>query len=175
MPPGDEDVARKPRRGRKQPQPDAKPPPPAPPEEVQGAAAAAPAAAAAAATAAAAAAAEADELRAASFVPLPAGPPEPASSGADAAPVDVQGAGVPLTRYERTQVIGIRAEQLARGALAFVDTPVPSADSHAPPVSMYDIAERELAAGKLPFIVVRHMPDGSKQHLRLSRAPGAAA
>ena len=32
-----------------------------------------------------------------------------------------------------------------------------------------EIAERELLAGKLPFIIVRHMPDGTTQHLRLCR------
>ncbi len=122
----------------------------------------------AAAAAAVAVIAEAEEAESA---PLPL-PPASKAAAAVAPPVSVDAGGpigVQLTRYERTQVIGIRAEQLARGALAFVEVPIPDGSANSPHVSMYDIAERELAAGRLPFIVVRHMPDGGTQHLRLCR------
>ena len=95
------------------------------------------------------------------LAPLPT-PLEPSSDGPTSV-VNVEATGVPLTRYERTHVIGIRAEQLARGALAFVEVPSDTERSF----SLYEIAERELAAGKLPFIVVRHMPDNSTKNLRL--------
>ena len=67
-----------------------------------------------------------------------------------------------LTRYEKTKVIGTRAEQIARGAPVFIG------DVLDEDMSFYDIAERELAEGKLPFIVARTMPDGSVSHMRLS-------
>lgn len=70
-----------------------------------------------------------------------------------------------LTKYERTQVIGMRAEQLARGAQAFVDAPAAVAASSD---VFYEIAERELDARRLPFIVVRTMPDGKTERIRIS-------
>ena len=89
-----------------------------------------------------------------------------ADVGRDAAADDAQSAPTSvvaqLTRYELTKVIGTRAEQIARGAQVFIGD-VPDND-----MSFYDIAERELAEGKLPFIVARTMPDGNVIHLRLS-------
>ena len=70
-----------------------------------------------------------------------------------------------LTKYERAKVIGVRAEQLARGAQCFVD-----ADASGAPFDAHELAERELAARAIPFVVVRHMPDGSTQHLRIEDA-----
>lgn len=55
-----------------------------------------------------------------------------------------------LTKYERIKVVGVRAEQLSRGAEPFV--PVPDKDPNFDPCI---IAERELDQGVLPFIVVR--------------------
>ncbi len=73
-----------------------------------------------------------------------------------------------LTKYERTQVIGMRAEQLARGAQPFVDVTAADATSGVGGASVYyDIAERELEAHRLPFIVVRKMPDGKSERLRI--------
>lgn len=69
-----------------------------------------------------------------------------------------------LTKYERAKVVGVRAEQLARGAQCFVDI-----DPDAP-FDAYELAERELAARVIPLVVVRHMPDGSTQHLRIEDA-----
>jgi DNA-directed RNA polymerase subunit K/omega len=66
-----------------------------------------------------------------------------------------------LTKYERTHVIGIRAEQLARGAQAFVDLPPPVHGMSANSV-YFSIAERELDEHRLPFLIVRKMPDGSE-------------
>lgn len=64
-----------------------------------------------------------------------------------------------LTKYERTKIIGIRAEQLARGAQPFVDI------DPGEPFDACEVAERELNSRLLPFVVVRHLPDGKAVHL----------
>jgi DNA-directed RNA polymerase subunit K/omega len=69
-----------------------------------------------------------------------------------------------LTKYELTKVIGMRAEQLARGAEPLVNVDAFEAFD---PIS---IAERELAARKLPFIVQRLLPDGKVETLNLEHA-----
>jgi DNA-directed RNA polymerase subunit K/omega len=72
-----------------------------------------------------------------------------------------------LTKYERVHVIGLRAEQLARGMQAFVTLPQPVHGASAVDL-FYDIAERELNAKRLPFIVVRQLLDGTSLHIRTS-------
>lgn len=60
---------------------------------------------------------------------------------------------VKLTKFECVRLVGQRAEYLARGAPAMVDT-----------TGMTDalaIAEKELAAKKIPLTVRRIYPDGS--------------
>jgi DNA-directed RNA polymerase subunit K/omega len=69
-----------------------------------------------------------------------------------------------LTKYERCALVGLRAEQLARGAQPFVD--VPPAEPGQPSLGPCEIAERELDARRLPMIVVRHMPDGKRELMR---------
>lgn len=68
-----------------------------------------------------------------------------------------------LTKYEKTKVIALRAEQLARGAQPFVEFEAGEA------FDPYEVALRELEARRLPFVIVRHLPDGSKEHLRIDR------
>jgi DNA-directed RNA polymerase subunit K/omega len=68
----------------------------------------------------------------------------------------------PLTKYERIQVIGVRSEQLARGSHPFVEPNSERAESP------YEIAERELKSLRLPMIVMRTLPDGKPQYIRLS-------
>jgi len=72
-----------------------------------------------------------------------------------------------LTKYERTHVIGLRAEQLARGAQAFVDVEATSSSTVDSDI-FYNIAERELDQKKLPFIVVRQLVNGAQQKIRLA-------
>lgn len=67
---------------------------------------------------------------------------------------------VPMTKYEHAKIIGLRAEQIARGAQIFVSDEGERFD----PIA---IALRELNAGVLPFIVVRKLPDGTEEHRRL--------
>lgn len=58
-----------------------------------------------------------------------------------------------LTKYERAKVIGMRMEQLARGAPPFVpDVPETA--------TVRDIAMMELRAGRLPFVLQRTLPGG---------------
>jgi DNA-directed RNA polymerase I, II, and III subunit RPABC2 len=65
-----------------------------------------------------------------------------------------------LTQYEKTRVLGFRANQLAQGAPPFV---------HVQPHILHtlDIARQELAEKKLPFIIKRPMPDGTFEYWRL--------
>lgn len=64
-----------------------------------------------------------------------------------------------LTKYERARVIGTRATQISNGAEPMVDT-----------TDMMDpvkIAEKELLEKKLPIEVVRPLPNGKKQKIKL--------
>ena len=65
-----------------------------------------------------------------------------------------------MTRYELIKVIASRVEQITTGAPYSIapdedDTPV-------------DIAIKELEQGKLPMMIERTLPDGSKEELRLA-------
>lgn len=58
------------------------------------------------------------------------------------------------TKYERTKMIGMRLEQIARGAAPLVDVE--------PGMSIREIVMREVEERKLPFKVVRTMPNGEQ-------------
>ena len=66
-----------------------------------------------------------------------------------------------LTVYEKTKILGFRANQLAQGAPPYVDVP-----THV--TNTLDIAKLELEQRRLPFILKRPMPDGSFEYWRLS-------
>ena len=66
-----------------------------------------------------------------------------------------------LTKYERAKIIGTRAEQLQRNAEAFV--PLEEGVRFDP----YEVAMQELLARRLPFVLVRHLPDGKTERLHL--------
>ena len=66
-----------------------------------------------------------------------------------------------LTLYERTKVIGFRANQLSQRVKPYIDIP-----EYVTNVS--EIARLELEARRLPFIIRRPMPDGSFEYWRLS-------
>ena len=63
-----------------------------------------------------------------------------------------------LTRYELTQAIGVRAEQLARGAPPLVEV-----DANA---TVYEIALKEYETKRLPFQIARTMPDGKVIYIK---------
>jgi len=66
-----------------------------------------------------------------------------------------------LTQYERTKILGMRANQLSQGARPYVDVPEYMTD-------VSEIARLELKERRLPFLVRRPMPDGSHEYWRLS-------
>lgn len=66
-----------------------------------------------------------------------------------------------LTLYEKTKIIGLRANQLSKGARPYI--PVPDHIS-----SVRDIARMELEQKRLPFIVKRPLPNGTYEYWRLS-------
>jgi DNA-directed RNA polymerase I, II, and III subunit RPABC2 len=66
-----------------------------------------------------------------------------------------------LTLYEKTKVIALRAAQLARGALPFIEVPEYLTD-------VYEIARAELEAKRLPYILKRPLPDGTFEYWRLA-------
>ena len=61
-----------------------------------------------------------------------------------------------LTKYEKTKIIGMRMEQLARSAMPYVD--VKGA------FDPYDIAMRELEDRVIPFMICRTLPNGDKEY-----------
>lgn len=65
-----------------------------------------------------------------------------------------------LSKYERVKIIGLRAEQLQRGGAPYVEFDAKNFD----PI---DIANKELEARKLPFMVCRTLANGEKEYWRL--------
>jgi DNA-directed RNA polymerase subunit K/omega len=66
-----------------------------------------------------------------------------------------------LTQYERTKIIGMRANQLSQGARPYIQVPDYVTD-------VSEISRLELHARRLPFIIRRSMPDGTHEYWRLS-------
>jgi len=66
-----------------------------------------------------------------------------------------------LTNYERTKIIGLRANQLSKGAVPYIVIPKHVTD-------VRDIARMELEQKRLPFIIKRPLPNGSYEYWRLS-------
>lgn len=65
-----------------------------------------------------------------------------------------------MTRFERAKIVGMRLEQLARGAPTLVDT----SKCH----SIRDVVLKELDEKKLPFIIIRSLPNGKKEYWRVA-------
>ena len=79
-----------------------------------------------------------------------------------------------LTKYERTKIIGWRAEMLARGAPPLLSRGDGGGGGGADldlraALSPVDVARRELESGSLPFLVRRVMPDGTTKTLKLEK------
>jgi len=87
-------------------------------------------------------------------LPLSAYPPEKG--------LDKNHKSVPyLTLFEKTKLIGFRANQLAQGARPLVDVPKHVTD-------VLDIARLELEQKRMPYILKRGMPDGTFEYWRLT-------
>jgi len=65
-----------------------------------------------------------------------------------------------LTKYEKTRVIGQRAKQIDMGASIFIEVDSKIIDG-------YVIAEMELMARKIPFIIRRPIPGGGSEYWNL--------
>jgi DNA-directed RNA polymerase subunit K/omega len=65
-----------------------------------------------------------------------------------------------LTNFEKTKIIGLRANQLSKGSIPFIDVPKHIND-------VRDIARLELEQKRLPFIVKRPLPNGTFEYWRL--------
>lgn len=66
-----------------------------------------------------------------------------------------------LTKYERARIIGARALQISKNSPIFVELDGTIDD----PIL---IAEKELKAHKIPFIIRRYLPDGSYEEWKLN-------
>jgi DNA-directed RNA polymerases I, II, and III subunit RPABC2 len=66
-----------------------------------------------------------------------------------------------LTKYERTRIIGQRANELSLGARAYIQVPEHVTD-------VREIARLELDQKRLPYIVKRPLPNGQYEYWRLS-------
>lgn len=65
-----------------------------------------------------------------------------------------------LTIYEKTKIIGARANMLAQNARPLIEVPPHVTD-------VLEIARLELEQKRLPFILARPMPDGTFEYWRL--------
>ena len=66
-----------------------------------------------------------------------------------------------LTNYEKTKIIGLRANQLSKGSAPFIAVPKHITD-------VRDIARLELEQKRLPFIIKRPLPNGQFEYWRLT-------
>ena len=66
-----------------------------------------------------------------------------------------------LTNFEKTKIIGLRANQISKGSVPFVSVPKHITD-------VRDIARLELEQKRLPFIVKRPLPNGQFEYWRLT-------
>ena len=66
-----------------------------------------------------------------------------------------------LSQYEKTHILGKRANMLSQGARPFVAVPSHMTD-------VLDIAKLELEKRCIPFILCRTMPDGTHEMWRVS-------
>jgi DNA-directed RNA polymerase I, II, and III subunit RPABC2 len=61
-----------------------------------------------------------------------------------------------LTKYEKARILGTRALQISYNAPLMIDP-----GNEIDPIK---IAEMEFSQNKLPFIIVRNLPDGTTEH-----------
>lgn len=66
-----------------------------------------------------------------------------------------------ITLYEKTKIIGVRANQLSQGAKPFINVPEYVTD-------VIQIARLEYEQKRLPFIIKRPLPNGKYEYWRLT-------
>jgi DNA-directed RNA polymerase subunit K/omega len=73
-----------------------------------------------------------------------------------------------LTRYERAKLLGMRTEQIARGSVPMIDMESFVADRGEDAMwSSAEIALEEMLQKKTPFIIVRYLPDDTREYWRI--------
>ena len=65
-----------------------------------------------------------------------------------------------LTKYEKTKILGIRAQQLSSGMPALIQVPKNIRD-------VRQIALLELKARKMPFIIKRQLPNNAYEYIKV--------
>jgi DNA-directed RNA polymerase subunit K/omega len=65
-----------------------------------------------------------------------------------------------MTPYEKCRILGLREKQLIDGSLPMVNTQDCNNEK--------DIAHKELKEGKIPFIIVRTLPNNIREYWRVS-------
>ena len=68
-----------------------------------------------------------------------------------------------MTKYEKTSIVGVRIEQLAYGAPSTL-----SIDELKKYKNIKDIANEELHQKKIPFMLLRTLPNKSQEYWRIS-------
>jgi DNA-directed RNA polymerase I, II, and III subunit RPABC2 len=68
-----------------------------------------------------------------------------------------------VTRYERAKLLGVRTQQIARGGKSLVD----DSDMSMEDMSPADLAVEELRHKRTPYIIVRTLPDGSREYWKV--------
>lgn len=66
-----------------------------------------------------------------------------------------------LSKYEKTKIIGMRMEQLARNSPPCIEI------DPSKPFDVYDVAIKELMERKIPFMIARKLANGKKEYWRL--------
>ena len=67
-----------------------------------------------------------------------------------------------MTKYEKAAIKGLRLEQLSAGAPTML-----TADESSGAKTTLDILEKEIALKKVPFMVLRTLPNGNKELWKL--------
>lgn len=69
-----------------------------------------------------------------------------------------------ITKYEYVNILGTRAQQIARGSKIFVTT---DGMSNITPIN---IAKKEIAEGKIPLKIKRTIPNGNIEYIRVKKS-----
>lgn len=73
-----------------------------------------------------------------------------------------------MTKYEFNQVISLRMTELSMKARPFVDVAELGLERITSNLRLRRVALEELKQGKLPYIIQRPLPNGKKEHVRVS-------
>ena len=66
-----------------------------------------------------------------------------------------------MTKYEKCKILGMRMEQLARGAPTLIQVSETCK-------TIQEIAVKELEEKKIPFMIMRTLPTGQKEYWKLA-------